>query len=112
MSYRVLKFGGSSVASATAMSSVLDIVEKEAQKGTVVLVSSAISGCTDALLDGSAKSIATMKERHGAIVQRLFTGEERNAVQARVDALFKALEEAPKEEQVTFGELLSTTILA
>ena len=44
MSYRVLKFGGSSVASATAMSRVLDIVEKEAQKGTVILVSSAISG--------------------------------------------------------------------
>lgn len=112
MSYRVLKFGGSSVASATAMSRVLDIVEKEAQKGTVILVSSAISGCTDALLDGSPKAIAEMQKRHQAIVKRLFTGEERDEMQARIDGLFRELAVTPKEEQVTFGELLSTTILA
>lgn len=112
MSYRVLKFGGSSVASATAMSRVLDIVEKEAQKGTVILVSSAISGCTDALLDGGAKAVADMQKRHQAIVKRLFTGEEREETQARIDALFRELKVSPKEEQVTYGELLSTTILA
>ncbi len=112
MSYRVLKFGGSSVASATAMSRVLDIVEKEEQKGTVILVSSAISGCTDALLDGSPKAIAEMQKRHQAIVKRLFTGEERDEIQARIDGLFRELAVTPKEEQVTFGELLSTTILA
>lgn len=112
MSYRVLKFGGSSVASATAMSRVLDIVEKEADKGTVILVSSAISGCTDALLDGGPKAIAQMQKRHQDIVKRLFTGEERDEIQARVDGLFRELAVTPKEEQVTFGELLSTTILA
>lgn len=112
MSYRVLKFGGSSVASATAMSRVLDIVEKEADKGTVILVSSAISGCTDALLDGSPKAIAEMQKRHQAIVKRLFTGEEREETQARIDALFRELSVTPKDEQVTYGELLSTTILA
>ena len=112
MSYRVLKFGGSSVASATAMSRVLDIVEKEADKGTVILVSSAISGCTDALLDGGPKAIADMQKRHQDIVKRLFTGEEREEIQARVDGLFRELAVTPKDEQVTFGELLSTTILA
>ena len=112
MSYRVLKFGGSSVASATAMSRVLDIVEKEADKGTVILVSSAISGCTDALLDGGPKAIAPMQKRHQDIVKRLFTGEERDEIQARIDGLFRELAVTPKEEQVTFGELLSTTILA
>ncbi len=112
MSYRVLKFGGSSVASATAMSRVLDIVEKEADKGTVILVSSAISGCTDALLDGGPKAIAQMQKRHQDIVKRLFTGEERDEIQARIDGLFRELAVTPKEEQVTFGELLSTTILA
>ena len=112
MSYRVLKFGGSSVASATAMSRVLDIVEKEADKGTVILVSSAISGCTDALLDGGPKAIAQMQKRHQDIVKRLFTGEEREEIQARIDGLFRELAVTPKEEQVTFGELLSTTILA
>ena len=112
MSYRVLKFGGSSVASATAMSRVLDIVEKEAQKGTVILVSSAISGCTDALLDGGPKAITQMQKRHQDIVKRLFTGEEREEIQARIDGLFRELAVTPKDEQVTFGELLSTTILA
>ena len=52
--YRVLKFGGSSVASATNISRVLDIVGKETAKGCVVLVSSAISGCTDAVACRSA----------------------------------------------------------
>ncbi len=112
MSYRVLKFGGSSVASATAMSRVLDIVEKEAQKGTVILVSSAISGCTDALLDGGPKAIKEMQKRHQDIVKRLFTGEEREEIQARIDGPFRELAVTPKDEQVTFGELLSTTILA
>ena len=106
----VLKFGGSSVASATAMSRVLDIVEKE--QGKVVLISSAISGCTDAFLKGDDASIAAMEARHRDIVTRLFTGEERTRVQAQVDALFGELRKAPKEEQVTYGELLSTTILA
>ena len=112
MNYRVLKFGGSSVANATAMSRVLDIVEAEARKGTVVLVSSAISGCTDALLDGSEKAINSMRDRHQAIVKRLFTGQERAKVQEKVGFLFGQLAESPKDEQVTFGELLSTTILA
>lgn len=112
MSYRVLKFGGSSVASATAMSRVLDIVEKEADKGTVILVSSAISGCTDALLDGGKEAVADMQKRHRTIVRRLFTGAEREETQARIDGLFRELEFAPKEEKVTFGELFSTTILA
>ena len=109
--YSVLKFGGSSVASATQMSRVLDIVQQEAVNGRVVLVSSAISGCTDALLQGMEKDIAGMEKRHRDIVTRLFTGAERQALQARVDALFEELRSAPKEEQVTYGEILSTVIL-
>ena len=107
----VLKFGGSSVASATNMSRVLDIVEKEAAKGKVVLVSSAISGCTDALLKGDEEALADMETRHRDIVTRLFTGAERKQVQEKADALFSDLRKAPREEQVTYGEILSTTIL-
>ena len=107
----VLKFGGSSVASATNMSRVLDIVEKEAAKGKVVLVSSAISGCTDALLKGDEKSLADMEKRHRDIVTRLFTGAERERVQQHTDALFRELRQAPAREQVTYGEILSTTLL-
>lgn len=110
--YRVLKFGGSSVASATQVSRVLDIVEQEARKGCVVLVSSAISGCTDALLSGDPAQYHEMERRHADMVKRLFTGPEREALQQKLDALFAAMRQAPEEEKVTYGELLSTTVLA
>ena len=108
----VLKFGGSSVASATGISRVLDIVEKEAEGGRVILVASAISGCTDALLDGSAEALEPIKERHHAIVNRLFTGADKEAVRRETDSIFARIDAAPKEEKVTFGEILSTRILA
>ena len=110
--YRVLKFGGSSVASATNMSRVLDIVEAEARKGRVILVSSAISGCTDALLSGAEEQFREMEKRHADIVRRLFTGANRTSLQERLDALFRQMRQAPADEKVTFGEIFSTTILA
>ena len=115
MGFRVLKFGGSSVADATAMSRVLDIVDGALDGGRVVLVSSAISGCTDGLLacaDGNTEGEAALMERHLAIVRRLFTGLEQAEASAEVMRLFAAMEAAPAEEKVTFGELLSTRILA
>lgn len=112
MSYRVLKFGGSSVASATNMSRVLDIVEAEARKGRVILVSSAISGCTDVLLSGAEEQFREMEKRHADIVRRLFTGANRTSLQERLDALFRQMRQASADEKVTFGEIFSTTILA
>ena len=112
--YRVLKFGGSSVASATNISRVLDIVGKETVKGCVVLVSSAISGCTDALLqiaDGHPEPLEELKKRHRDIVTRLFTGAERRSMQERIDSLFQEMLAAPDAEKVTYGEIFSTTIL-
>ncbi len=111
MEISVLKFGGSSVASATNMSRVLDLVETEARERRVILVSSAISGCTDALLNAGPDSLLEMEKRHRDIVTRLFTGADRARVQALVDALFTELRQAPADEQVTYGEILSTTIL-
>ena len=112
MNYRVLKFGGSSVASATNMSRVLDIVEAEAKKGRVILVSSAIAGCTDALLSGLEEQLQEMEQRHADIVTRLFTGADRESLQRKVDNLFTQMRKAPADERVTFGEIFSTTILA
>ena len=113
--YSVLKFGGSSVAGATQVSRVLDIVEAEARKGTVVLVASAISGCTDALLqlaDGDTSPLEDLRQRHFAMVRRLFTGRERAALEDRLEQLFTQLQAAPDAEKVTYGEIFSTTILA
>ena len=115
MAFRVLKFGGSSVADATAMSRVLDIVGGETPRGRVVLVSSAISGCTDGLLTcaaGDDSGLPALRNRHVAIVRRLFTGSERADAIAELDRLFDEMAAAPSDEKVTFGELLSTRILA
>ena len=115
MEFRVLKFGGSSVADATNMSRVLDITGGELEKGRVVLVSSAISGCTDGLLAvaaGDMSGLPALRKRHLAIVRRLFTGDERTEAAAEVARLFEEMEAAPADEKVTFGELLSTRILA
>ena len=115
MEFRVLKFGGSSVADATNMSRVLDITGGEFEKGRVVLVSSAISGCTDGLLAvaaGDMSGLPALRERHLAIIRRLFTGDERADAATEVARLFDEMEAAPAEEKVTFGELLSTRIVA
>ena len=103
------------MADATAMSRVLDIVGGEMAKGRVVLVSSAIRGCTDGLIAFSkqdASGIPALRERHRAIVRRLFTGAERADAAAETERLFAEMEAAPSEEKATFGELLSTRILA
>ena len=115
MGFSVLKFGGSSVADATCMSRVLDIAGAMAREGRVVVVSSAISGCTDALLacaEGDTSGAAALQERHERIVHRLFTGAEREGCLKEVSRLFEEMLSAPDEEKVTFGELLSTRILA
>ena len=112
----VLKFGGSSVASATAMSRVLDIVEQAAQSDRVVLVSSAISGCTDALIaigraEDPEHQIADLLERHISIINRLFTGEERTEAAGDCRETFSEIRCIPPVIE-SFGELLSTSILA
>ena len=109
--YRVLKFGGSSVADATHISQVLDIVEAELPKGQVVLVASAISGATDALLGGNQEALAALENRHLKIVQRLFTGNERNQAADEIRSLFARMRQAPEDERVTFGEIFSTRII-
>ena len=120
--YSVLKFGGSSVATATNISRVLDIVGAEVQQGRQgILVSSAISGCTDALLEiaaagtPSARKIElcqTLLERHLAIARRLFTGREQEAMAPLLQGLFEEMMAAPDAAKVTFGEIFSTRILA
>lgn len=115
----VLKFGGTSVANATAISRVLDIVDSARSRGKVVLVCSAISGCTDALIGLSEmapkdreKAGKAILDRHNSIVNRLFTGKERRDVGQIVLETFKDLMDADPEDYQTFGELFSTRIIA
>ena len=111
----VLKFGGSSVANATAMSRVLDIVEKAAEKDRVVLVSSAIGGCTDALIEigrseDPERQIDELLGRHITIINRLFTGSERSAATAECRKVFSEIRCIPPVIEA-YGEVLSTGIL-
>ena len=98
----------------------MDIVSGELGHDRVVLVCSAVSGCTDALIkigslpEGEERDglIEALRLRHQAIVTRLFTGDERQAVSAEVDVLFGELQNAAPQDCVTFGELFSTVIIA
>ena len=120
---KVLKFGGSSVADATATSRVLDIISATAREGRLIVVGSAISGCTDGLLSVAnlqrqsshslemTKQITGLLERHLDIIRRLFTGAERQAASDEICRLFDEMTAAPDDEKVTFGELFSTRIL-
>ena len=117
--FSVYKFGGSSVADATATSRVLDIIGVKAREGRLIVVGSAIGGCTDALLaiaEGIAPSSrpesTALLERHLGIIRRLFTGAEREAASDEIRSLFDEMLAAPDDEKVTFGELFSTRILA
>jgi len=132
---KVLKFGGSSVASATRMSGVLDIVTDTLREDRVVLVSSAISGCTDTLIeigrkassgDGSClEMVDSLRARHSKIISRLFSGQELDKIAGELESVSVqlkslaedilragAITEAEAERIQTFGELFSTKILA
>ena len=104
------------MANATAMSRVLDIVEQAAERGRVILVSSAISGCTDALIaigkaDDPEGQIDALEHRHLAIISRLFTGRERQDAVADCRDTFSEIRCIPPVIE-SFGALLSTRILA
>ena len=116
MMFKVLKFGGSSVAGATAMSRVLDIVGDAARDGQLILVCSAISGCTDELIalgrQWSEEMSSQLERRHKDIIRRLFTGKEREAAEEEIHSLFEEMASAPPDERLCFGELFSTRIIA
>lgn len=127
MTMRVLKFGGTSVQDASALSRVRDIVAgRVATVRPLVVVLSATSGTTDALLRAArgfdVDAVAAIRSRHHAIVDDLVPTPE---VHREVDALCDALEtyvrgmrllqectDRSLDEVASFGERLSTTIFA
>ena len=132
---QVLKFGGSSVANAENINKVIAIVRKAAANDRTVVVSSAISGATDALLliGETAKAgnetytelIDKLQERHLEIISQLVPAEESEAIKDTCSELFnklreickgvfllKELTELSQDHIVSFGELLSTSIIS
>lgn len=104
-----MKFGGSSVADATNISKVLDIVGDVARRDKVILVCSAIKGCTDTLLNSGVTP--ELVGRHENIIRRLFTGKEREDILAECRKEFAQL--TPKTLHIeAYGEIFSTKIIA
>ena len=132
---QVLKFGGSSVADATNMAKVVDIVTKAVDRDRTILVASAISGCTDTLIkigslaaerDESYKLlIDELQSRHHEIIREFLPVEKQEDSTQVCDSLFDSLrgiaqgvcllgELSPASLDAIqgFGELWSTKILA
>ena len=131
---QVLKFGGTSVASSGAMLQLIGIIRKELEEDRTIVVVSAISGCTDTLIqagnlaaarDKSYKDlIQGLRDRHHAIISELLPGTYRQKTEEKVDGLFDSLESiaygvfllgelspASLDAILSYGELFSSTIL-
>ena len=132
---QVLKFGGSSVANAQNMSKVVDIVVNAVDRDRTILVSSAISGCTDTLIkigtlasqrDESYKTLIDgLQKQHHDIINELLPREKQQESLEVCDGLFDSLRSSTQGVYLlgelspasldaiqSFGELWSTKILA
>jgi aspartate kinase len=114
----VMKFGGTSVADAPALENVARIVASEREAAPVVVVS-AMSGVTDALL--AATDIASLQEvfeRHRTVSRELlndnksFTDRLSSAEQQIGELLEGHVERKSRQDAVvSFGEILSSALL-
>lgn len=111
-----MKFGGTSVADAAAFENVARIVASEREAAPVVVVS-AMSGVTDALL--AATNIQEVFERHRSVSRELLDdnkafAELLSSAEQQIGQLLKGLGERKllQDAVVSFGEILSSALLA
>ena len=132
---QVMKFGGSSVANAQNINKVISIVREALTKDKTVVVTSAISGCTDQLIAIGMAALAQnnsytgiidkLEQRHLDLIDELIVNDDSSAIKEECAALFNELREICKgvyllkelsnlslDHIVSFGELLSTKIIS
>lgn len=132
---QVMKFGGSSVANAQNINKVIDIVREALTKDKTVVVSSAISGCTDQLIaigkaalaqdNAYGQIIDQLEAKHMELIDQLIVNDDSSAIKSACAELFNELREICKgvyllkelssfslDHIVSFGELLSTKIIS
>jgi len=116
----VMKFGGTSVADAAAFENVARIVEAERAAFPVVVVS-AMSGVTDALLSATPDSLGPIFARHVTAARQLLRAPERfvdfvKQAETKVGELLQAhdrsKQKSVQDAVVSFGEILSSTLMA
>lgn len=125
---KVMKFGGTSVGSAERIKNVASLVTSSDEP--VIVVLSAMSGTTDALLsiasdirngksDDASEKIKSLAERYRITISELFESDvcSRKAARQAVDKYFDDLtgfvgnRDASEKNIVAFGELMSTTLM-
>lgn len=130
----VLKFGGSSMGTAESISSVLSIVKKRAETGSVAVVVSAMKGVTDQLVDTCDRmerssfsyenTISSLEERHFGIAREMLPAQAQSELITELKIILNELEDVlqgvslvqeitPKTRDFVmgFGERLSAKIL-
>ncbi len=123
------------MANAVNMNKVLEIVQQAAQQETTVLVVSAMGGVTDALLQTGAQaaagdesyrtSLQSLEQKHLDAVRSLLPIQQQsgtlslvkqkfNELESICDGVFllKELSDRTRDRVVSFGELLSSLIIA
>lgn len=132
---QVIKFGGSSVANAESIKKVMDITRIILQRGNTIVVLSALGGVTDSLLklgsmaaggDDTYRSVLQeLETRHLDVVRSLLPIQQQSATLSLVKQHFNQLEglcdgvfllrelsARTKDKMVSYGELLSSLIIA
>lgn len=131
---KVLKFGGTSVGSSQNINKVIAILKAKSQEDTVICVVSAIGGITDKLLNAGhlaknkdekyLKEFETIKDIHFKVLNELLprpsksittTVEDKlNQLKELLNGIYLINELSPKtsDKLVSFGERLSSTIIA
>jgi bifunctional aspartokinase / homoserine dehydrogenase 1 len=131
---QVLKFGGTSVANAKNINSVLSIVrEKLKEDNKIIVILSAFGGITDALLEAATlasigditykEKLLSIEQRHLGTVKDLVPLDRQSSVLSMVKKrcneiedtcngvfLLKELSSRTKDSIISYGELLSSQI--
>ncbi len=131
---QVLKFGGTSVGSSSAIKKVISIVENKLSQKPVLVVVSAFSGITDTLLkagqtaakadQGYEAIVQQIEQRHLDAVRELVPIQQQSAVLSLVKKMCNELDEIcqgvfllqefsdrTKDKIVSYGELMSSQII-
>ena len=132
---KVLKFGGSSVASSENINKVISIVKESSFKNNVAVVVSALGGVTDLLLESGKlacegnedykNSFKTIESRHIEVVRELIPVNNQSSVLGQIKLMLNKLENTlegvflinelsskTSDKIVSFGELFSSYIIA
>ncbi|NOR28501.1 MAG: bifunctional aspartate kinase/homoserine dehydrogenase I [Lutibacter sp.] len=132
---KILKFGGSSVASSENINKVINIVKESSSKHKIAVVVSALGGVTDLLLEAGdlacnsdanyKKSLAIIEERHLQVARELIPVNSQSSVLGTIKSMLNKLESTlegvflinelsakTSDKIVSFGELLSSYIIA